>query len=62
MIKYKSGDIVKIVRCKTCPWIVGQIAKIIKSDDPTKYKVEFNQNFVGYFTFTELELFNKEDN
>lgn len=62
MYEYQIGDIVKIVKCKTCPWLVGKTARLIKSDDPEKYKVEFDNVWVGYFTYTQLEPVTEKDN
>lgn len=62
MYEYQIGDIVKIVKCKTCPWLVGKIARIIKSDNPEKYKVDFENGFVGYFRYTDIEPVTEKDN
>lgn len=50
----KEGDIVKIVRDKNYPWLIGRIAKVIKSDTFGKIKVSFDSNWQGYFTYTQL--------
>lgn len=59
MKKYTIGSYVKIVKCKDYPFLIGVIAKLIESDNLEKYKVDFENGFVGYFRPTELECIDK---
>lgn len=51
----KEGDKVKVVRCKTMPFVIGLVGTVIRSDNPTKIKVSFNQSWHGYYTPTQLD-------
>lgn len=56
----KVGDKVKVIKCEIFAFMIGQMGHIIPSDDNTKYKVQFTDSVVGYYTPTELEKI--EDN
>lgn len=62
MYKYQIGEYVKIVKCRDYPFLIGVTAKLIKSDNPEKYKVDFENGFVGYFRYTEIEPVTEKDN